>query len=133
MSKESVRILAIDDNADIRELLSFILEKQGFQVSTAADGVTGLSLIKELKPKLILLDVTMPEFSGFDVLDAVRNDKDSKVRRIPVLMITAKSSTEDVDRAIELGATSYIVKPFRPAKLVEKVQELLSLGYHQAP
>lgn len=133
MAKEKVKVLAIDDNADIRDLLSFVLEKEGYEVSASANGVDGLTQIKEKKPDLILLDVMMPEFSGFDVLDAIRNDKDSKIRSIPVLMITAKSSTEDVDRALELGATSYIVKPFRPAKLVEKVQELLSIGYHEEP
>ncbi len=133
MGNENIKVLAIDDNADIRELLSFVLAKEGYSVTSSANGVDGLSQIKEMKPDLVLLDVMMPEFSGFDVLDAIRNDKDSKVRAIPVLMITAKSTTEDVDRALELGATSYIVKPFRPAKLVEKVQELLSLKYHQEP
>ncbi|MBC7463150.1 MAG: response regulator [Actinobacteria bacterium] len=131
MTNETIRILAIDDNADIRDLLRFVLEKEGFEVSTSANGVDGLSQIKERRPDIVLLDVMMPEFSGFDVLDAIRNDKDSKVRVLPVLMITAKSSIEDVDRALELGATSYIVKPFRPTKLVEKVNELLALGQHQ--
>lgn len=130
MANETVKILAIDDNADIRDLLGFVLAKQGFHISVAANGVDGLSLIKEIKPDLVLLDVMMPEFSGFDVLDAIRKDGDSKVRVVPVLMLTAKSSVEDIDRALELGATSYIVKPFRPSKLVEKVQELLSLGIH---
>jgi two-component system chemotaxis response regulator CheY len=133
VGNENINILAIDDNADIRELLSFVLEKEGYSVTASTNGVDGLSQIKEKTPDLVLLDVMMPEFSGFDVLDAIRNDKDSKVRAIPVLMITAKSTTEDVDRALELGATSYIVKPFRPLRLVEKVQELLSLKYHQEP
>lgn len=119
------RILAIDDNEDIRNLLTFILEKEGYTVSTTADGVTGLAEIQNEKPDLILLDVMMPEFSGFEVLDAIRTDKDAKVRSIPVLMITANSSTEGIDQALELGATSYVVKPFRPATLVEKVRSLL--------
>lgn len=126
MAPKRNRILAIDDNADIRGLLSFVLGKENYDVTTAADGVVGLQLIKETKPDLILLDVMMPEFTGFDVLDAVRSDKDSHVREIPVLMLTAKSSTEDVDQALSLGATSYIVKPFRPANLVEKVRSLLN-------
>lgn len=131
MTNEKRRILAIDDNADIRELFRLVLEKEDFEVITSANGVDGLSQIKERRPDIVLLDVMMPEFSGFDVLDAIRNDKDAKVRALPVLMITAKSSIEDVDRALELGATSYIVKPFRPTKLVEKVHELLALGNHQ--
>ena len=124
MASANKKIVAIDDNEDIRDLLKFVLEKEGYLVTTARDGVTGLSLIKETKPHAVLLDVMMPEFSGFDVLDAMRNDKDAKVRQIPVLMITAKSATEDVDQAIELGANSYIVKPFRPVKLIEKVHAL---------
>ena len=120
MTKEARRILAIEDNADIRQLISVILEREGYQISTAADGISGLSLIKETKPDLVLLDVMLPEFSGFEVLDALRKDKNSKVREVPVLMITSKSTVEDVDQALELGA-----KPFRPEKLVQKVRELL--------
>lgn len=125
MTKEASRILAIEDNADIRQLISLILEREGYQISTAADGISGLSLIKETKPDLVLLDVMLPEFSGFEVLDALRKDKNSKVREVPVLMITSKSTVEDVDQALELGATGYLVKPFRPEKLVQKVRELL--------
>ena len=125
MMQHKSRILAIDDNEDIRNLLAFILEKEGYTVSTTADGVTGLAEIQNEKPDLILLDVMMPEFSGFEVLDAIRTDKDAKVRSIPVLMITANSSTEGIDQALELGATSYVVKPFRPTTLVEKVRSLL--------
>jgi len=119
------RILAIDDNADIRELIAFILRRENYEVQTAPNGIAGLEMIKASHPDLIILDVVMPEFSGYDVLDAVRSDKSSKVRDIPVLMITSRSSTDDIDQALELGATSYIVKPFRPAKLVTKVKSLL--------
>jgi len=122
---EKQRILAIDDNADIRELIAFILRRENYEVSTASNGMAGLEMIKGAKPDLIILDVVMPEFSGYDVLNAVRSDKSSKVRDIPVLMITSKSSTDDIDQALELGATAYIVKPFRPAKLVTKVKSLL--------
>src|ERR1019366_6466514 len=105
--------------------MAFVLQKESYEVTTAPDGVSGLTLIKENKPDLIILDVMMPEFTGFEVLEAVRTDKDSKVRVIPVLMITSKSSTADIDHALELGANSYIVKPFRPAHLVQKVNALL--------
>ena len=118
-------ILTIDDNADIRDLIAFILRRENYEVSTASNGLEGVEAIKATKPDLIILDVVMPEFSGYDVLDAVRSDKNSKVRNIPVLMITSKSTTEDIDQALELGATSYIIKPFRPAKLIEKVHSLL--------
>ena len=125
IAEEKQRILAIDDNADIRELIAFILRRENYEVSTASNGMAGLEMIKGAKPDLIILDVVMPEFSGYDVLNAVRSDKNSKIRDIPVLMITSKSSTDDIDQALELGATAYIVKPFRPAKLVTKVKSLL--------
>lgn len=126
MVKEAYKILAIEDNQDIRELITFILKRDGFQISTAADGISGLSLIKETKPDLVLLDVMMPEFSGFEVLDAIRKDRNSKIREVPILMITSKPTIEDVDQALKLGANDYLVKPFRPEKLVEKVRELLT-------
>lgn len=126
MVKESLKILAIDDNKDIRDLLSLVLEKEGYEVVTAANGVMGLRLIKENTPHLVLLDMMMPEFSGLDVLGAIRNHKDRKIREVPVIIITAKSAIEDIDQALGLGADSYIVKPFRPSKLVEKVREFLS-------
>ena len=125
IAEEKQRILAIDDNADIRELIAFILRRENYEVSTASNGMAGLEMIKGAKPDLIILDVVMPEFSGYDVLEAVRSDKSSKIRDIPVLMITSKSSTDDIDQALELGATAYIVKPFRPAKLVTKVKSIL--------
>ena len=125
MTVAKKRVLAVDDNADIRDLIAFVLRRENYQVSTAPDGISGLEIIKETKPDLIILDVVMPEFSGYDVLEAVRSDKSSKIRDIPVLMITSKSSTDDIDQALELGATSYIVKPFRPAKLVTQVKSLL--------
>ena len=125
MTKAKKRVLAVDDNADIRDLIAFVLRRENYEVSTASDGISGLEIIKETKPDLIILDVVMPEFSGYDVLEAVRSDKSSKIRDIPVLMITSKSSTDDIDQALELGATSYIVKPFRPAKLVTQVKSLL--------
>ena len=125
IAEEKQRILAIDDNADIRELIAFILRRENYEVSTASNGMAGLEMIKGAKPDLIILDVVMPEFSGYDVLNAVRSDKSSKIRDIPVLMITSKSSTDDIDQALELGATAYIVKPFRPAKLVTKVKSIL--------
>ena len=125
MTEAKKRVLAVDDNADIRDFIAFVLRRENYVVSTAPDGISGLEIIKETKPDLIILDVVMPEFSGYDVLEAVRSDKSSKIRDIPVLMITSKSSTDDIDQALELGATSYIVKPFRPAKLVTQVKALL--------
>ena len=117
-------ILVIDDNEDIRHLLTLILETAGFTVLTGVDGADGLSQTRAAKPDLILLDAMMPGLNGFEVLAQIRKDKDSKINSIPILMLTSRSSVEDIDMAIELGATSYVVKPFRPEKLVQKVMSI---------
>ena len=114
-------ILVIDDNEDIRQLLTLILENAGFTVFTGVDGPDGLHQTKAHKPDMILLDAMMPGLTGFEVLEKIRNDRDSKINKIPILMLTSRSSIEDIDMAIDLGATSYVVKPFRPEKLIQKV------------
>ncbi|MDP1850889.1 MAG: response regulator [Candidatus Planktophila sp.] len=120
--RESKRsVLVIDDNEDIRHLLTLILENAGFTVLTGIDGADGLAQTRSAKPDLILLDAMMPGLNGFEVLEKIRKDRDSKINSIPVLMLTSRSSVEDIDMAIDLGATSYVVKPFRPEKLVQKV------------
>lgn len=124
MAKRKKIILVIDDNEDIRNLLRLILENAGCTVLTAVDGADGLSQIRTATPDLILLDVLMPNMDGFEFLSQIRKDKDTKIKLIPILMLTAKSSVEDIDMAIDLGVTSYIVKPFRPEKLVQKVMSI---------
>ena len=123
--RESKRsVLVIDDNEDIRHLLTLILENAGFTVLTGIDGADGLAQTMSAKPDLILLDAMMPGLNGFEVLEKIRNDRDSKINSIPILMLTSRSSVEDIDMAIDLGATSYVVKPFRPEKLVQKVNSI---------
>lgn len=127
MSETGKKILLIDDNQDIRDLMRMMLESADFQVFEGEDGARGLTKAREIKPDLILLDVMMPGISGYQVLEQIRQEKDSHLRDVPVLMITAKSQSEDIDRALSLGATGYIVKPFRQVKFIEKVHALLGL------
>jgi DNA-binding response OmpR family regulator len=124
MVAKTKSILVIDDNDDIRGLLSLVLQKEGYEVLEAAGGSEALIKINESKPDLILLDVMMPGLSGLEVLATIRESREKKISEVPVIMITAKSTIDDIDAAIELGANSYIVKPFRPANLVEKVSEI---------
>jgi len=124
MVAKTKSILVIDDNDDIRGLLSLVLQKEGYEVLEAAGGSVALIKINESKPDLILLDVMMPGLSGLEVLATIRESREKKISEVPVIMITAKSTIDDIDAAIELGANSYIVKPFRPANLVEKVSEI---------
>ena len=131
MGNDQKTILVVDDNEDIRNLLSLILEKENYKVIHGVDGRDGLAKIIENQPDLILLDVMMPGFSGLEVLAEVRANKKKEINSIPICMITAKSLVEDIDVALELGATSYIVKPFRPAVLAEKVNTLLMSAAEQ--
>ena len=118
-------ILVVEDNKDVRELITFILSKEDYVLHEAHDGLSALTMAREFKPKLILLDVMMPGISGLEVLQEIRRDKDKEVRAALVLMITAKSQPEDIETALLYGATSYVIKPFRPAALIEKVHRLL--------
>ncbi len=124
MAEPAKSVLVVDDNEDIRGLLSLVLQKEGYEVHTAEDGAQALEKTYETKPDLILLDVMMPGLSGLEVLSTIREHKDKKVNQVPIMMITAKSTIDDIDAAVELGASSYIVKPFRPANLAEKVQAI---------
>lgn len=124
LNHSNKKILVIEDNLDIRLLIEFILGNAGFTVLTAVDGPDGLSQTKVAMPDLILLDVMMPGLDGFEVLKKIRNDKDVKINTIPILMLTSRSSIEDIDLAIELGTTSYMEKPFRGEMLISKVESI---------
>ncbi len=127
MAQENLRVLVVDDNQDIRDLVVHILSADGFNVFAAVDGENALAILNSNSVNLVLLDVMMPGKSGLDVLRDIRSGSNKKIRDIPVMMITAKSSTEDIDKALELGATSYIVKPFRATTIREKVRAILEL------
>ena len=127
MNLEMKKILVIDDNSDIRDLIQFIFERAGLKVIQSPDGESGLKELKEKRPNLVLLDATMPGISGLDVLKAIRKNSDKELSRIPVMMLTANSAEEDIARAFELGASSYIVKPFKKEKILTEVDLMLQL------
>lgn len=127
MAQENLKVLVVDDNQDIRDLVVHILSADGFNVFAAVDGENALAILNSNPVNLVLLDVMMPGKSGLEVLSDIRSGSNKKLRDIPVMMITAKSSTEDIDKALELGATSYIVKPFRATTIREKVRAILEL------
>ena len=110
MISESATILIVEDEQDIRELLAYNLEKEGYATVQAADGKEGLELARSRKPDLILLDLMLPKMDGLAVCREL--ERDSGTVRIPIIMLTARG--EDVDRILgfELGADDYVVKPF---------------------
>ena len=127
MAQENLRVLVVDDNQDIRDLVVHILSADGFNVFAAVDGENALAILNSNPVNLVLLDVMMPGKSGLEVLREIRGGSNKKLRDIPVMMITAKSSTEDIDKALEIGANSYIVKPFSATTIREKVRAILEL------
>jgi DNA-binding response OmpR family regulator len=113
-------IFVVDDDPDVRELVEYKLLQQGHDVQSAADGQEALRLVRGAKPALLLLDVMMPGLSGFDVLKELRADEATK--SLPIIMLTAKAETDDVERGLALGASDYMIKPFSPRELMNRIQ-----------
>ena len=131
MSQEVQKVLVVDDNQDVRELIVHILNADGFHVYAAIDGENVLAILNSNPVDLVLLDVMMPGMSGLDVLKEIRTGSNKKIREVPVMMITAMSSTDDVDQALAIGANSYVVKPFRGTTIREKVRKILDLPFNE--
>lgn len=119
----SERVLIVDDEPDILALCSYHLARAGYRVSTASTGPEGLSAAREERPALIVLDLMLPEMSGFDVLERLRAD--DATRDIAVLMLTARREEPDRIRGLSLGADDYLTKPFSPQELVLRVGAIL--------
>jgi DNA-binding response OmpR family regulator len=117
------RILLIEDEPSIQRLICYALQTKGHDVSVAQDGSDGLQVARTKTPDLILLDMVMPEMSGMEVLMTLKAD--SSLKNIPVLIVTASAQKEEAERAIELGAADYLIKPFHVQDLHEAVMELL--------
>ena len=121
MAKE--KILIVEDEKDIVELLQYNLEKENFKVQSANNGQRGLDLARKNHPDLILLDLMLPEIDGLEVCRILK--KDSKTSHIPIIMLTAKSTESDKIVGLELGADDYITKPFSMKELVARIKALL--------
>lgn len=112
-----VKVVAVDDDATILELLSTILRLAGVEVATAVDGEAGLALAKVVRPDVVLLDIMMPRMNGYDVCRALKASPTAP----KIVMITAMTSTEDELAALAAGADDYIRKPFRPEDILRAV------------
>ncbi|MCE5312135.1 MAG: response regulator transcription factor [Nitrospiraceae bacterium] len=117
------KILVVDDEADIVELISYNLKKEGYEVDTALDGDEALQKIRSGSNDLVVLDLMLPGIQGLEICRIIRSTKE--LATLPVIMLTAKS--EEVDRIVglEMGADDYVVKPFSPRELVARVKSLL--------
>ena len=121
--KQTSTILLVDDEPKVLELLSFRLRLLGYRVQVATTGEEAVAAVEAEQPDLILLDVTMPGMDGLAVCSHLK--RSVEYNTIPVLMLTARSEMEDVSKAVAAGADDYIVKPYDPEILQQKVQHLI--------
>ena len=114
------RILVVDDDASLAEMLTIVLQGEGFETTVVADGTGALPAVREVTPDLVLLDLMLPGMNGIDVCKAIRAESG-----LPVVMLTAKTDTVDVVLGLESGADDYIQKPFKPKELVARIRARL--------
>ena len=114
------KILVVDDDAALAEMLTIVLEAEGFEPLVVGDGLEALPRLREFQPDLVLLDLMLPGMNGIDVCRALRAES-----TVPVVMLTAKSDTVDVVLGLESGADDYMVKPFKPKELIARVRARL--------
>lgn len=118
------RILVIEDQDSLLKLESILLTAKGFEVKAVADGQGALDALNEEFPDLVLLDIMLPDLDGFEICRRIKEDPEN--RHVPVIIVTAKKTREDMDLGKKVGADAYITKPFKSAMLIESIQRLLA-------
>ena len=117
------KILVTDDERDIRELIAFTLRFAGYEVVTAENGEEGVQLAGQEKPDMILMDVRMPKLTGYEACARIKADP--ALADIPVVFLSAKGQEAEIRTGLDAGASEYLLKPFGPMELVERVKELM--------
>ena len=120
---ENKRILVVDDDPVILRLIEVNLDLEGFEVETADRGEDAIAKAREIEPDLILLDLMMPEMSGWEIAEKLQSD--GKTSGIPLVFLSARTQDEDRKRGEELGVAGYVTKPFDPADLVSTIRKLV--------
>ena len=118
------KILIIEDDSFLSEMYSTKLIQEGFETEIAINGKQGLDKIKSIKPDLVLLDIVLPKMDGFEILESVK--KDSKLKNIPIVLLTNLGQKNEIEKGLLLGADEYIIKAhFTPTAVVTKIKEIL--------
>lgn len=118
------KILIIEDEKDIRQLITFTLQYAGYQVVAGKDGQEAVELVKQEMPDLILMDVRMPRLDGYGACRIIKADEATK--HIPVAFLSAKGQDSEIEKGFEVGANEYLLKPFTPTELIDRVKTLLA-------
>jgi len=116
----TAKILVVDDDGALAEMITIMLRSEGFDPHTAMSGLEAIDVIEKVDPDLVLLDVMLPGMNGIDVCSAIR-----ETSGVPIIMLTAKGDTQDVVKGLESGADDYVVKPFNPKELVARIRTRL--------
>jgi two-component system, OmpR family, alkaline phosphatase synthesis response regulator PhoP len=119
----SRRVLIIEDEPHIVLSLEYLLERDGYETATAADGERGLAMVRELRPDVVLLDLMLPRLNGYQVCQAIKSDPE--LAPIPIIVLSAKGQEVEVLKGLSLGAAQYITKPFGNAEILEAVRAVL--------
>jgi chemosensory pili system protein ChpA (sensor histidine kinase/response regulator) len=119
-------VMVVDDSLTVRKITSRLLERAGYQVVTAKDGIDALEQLKEIAPSVMLLDIEMPRMDGFELLKRLRQD--SKTRGLPVIFITSRTADKHRNYALELGVNEYLGKPFQEEELLQHIARFISLS-----
>jgi two-component system, OmpR family, response regulator MtrA len=122
------KVLVVDDDSSLSEMLTIVLRQEGFEPKTVGSGDKAMSVVRDFKPDVVLLDLMLPGKDGVDVCREIRAESG-----VPIIMLTAKSDTVDVVVGLESGADDYIVKPFKPKELVARIRARLRRSEEPAP
>lgn len=126
MEKEKAYVLLIEDDVFLASIYQKKFEMDGYKITIAANGETGLVEVKKKKPSVILLDILLPKLDGFAVLDRLKADPETK--DIPVILLTNLGQKDDVDKGLAAGAVDYLIKAhFKPSEVVQKVRDVLKM------
>jgi len=124
-------ILTVEDQPNIRRLITYVLTKAGYKVLQAGDGAAAVRVLQQNIPDLILLDLRMPKMDGFELLTLLR--KYEAAASVPVVILTSLNTPRDLDRALQLGVVDYLTKPIDPRALVERVREIVGVSSAESP
>jgi DNA-binding response OmpR family regulator len=125
MNTSAERILIVDDERSVVEVVSLYMQREGFEVCTAFNGHEALHALNQQKPTLVVLDVMLPQLDGLEILRRVRQSSNEGQKEIPIIILSARRQETDRIQGLEIGADDYLTKPFSPAELVARVKAVL--------